>query len=187
MFPRIFGTIFAYLFIVILLTSLAFAQSVISSGALIGTVSDQTGASIVGATVKVRRVSSGFERAATTDASGSYRFEGLQPGEYLVSALTNGFAVASQQVSLEARGRTVSFTLRPGSLTENVSVITTEIATTPEELQRIPGSVEVLDRQTLEIARPFTFNEALRKFTGVYVRDEEGFGLRPSISPSCWP
>ena len=179
---RTLGALFANLFLVIASSSFTGAQSVISSGALTGTVSDQTGAGIAGATVKVRRVSSGFERTATTDASGNYRVEGLHPSEYLVSAVTNGFSVASQQVSLEASGRSISFTLRPGSLTENVSVITTEIAATPEELQRIPGSVEVLDRHTLEIARPFTFNEALRKFTGVYVRDEEGFGLRPSIS-----
>ena len=172
----------ASLFFVVALPSFAIAQSVINSSALTGTVSDQTGAGIAGATVKVRRVSSGFERTATTDASGNYRVEGLQPSEYLVSATTSGFSVASQQIVLEANGRVVNFTLRPGSLTENVSVITTDIATTPEELQRIPGSVEVLDRQTLEIARPFTFNEALRKFTGVYVRDEEGLGLRPSIS-----
>ncbi|MBS1806590.1 MAG: TonB-dependent receptor [Acidobacteria bacterium] len=166
-----------------LLASLALsAQSVIGSGALSGMVTDVTGAGIVGATVKVRRVNSGFERTATTEASGSYRLENLQPGEYLVSAVSTGFSVVSQQVTLEANSRVANFTLRPGSLTENVSVIATEIAATPEELQRIPGSVEVLDRQTLDIARPFTFNEALRKFTGVYVRDEEGLGLRPSIS-----
>ncbi|MGH9839434.1 MAG: TonB-dependent receptor domain-containing protein [Blastocatellia bacterium] len=159
----------------------AAAQSVIGSGALAGNVADQNGAALVGATVKARRVNSGFEREATTDASGNYRFEGLLPGEYLVSAASVGFSVVSQAATLEVSGRTLNFSLRPGSLAENVSVVTAEIAASPEELQRIPGSVEVLDRQTLEIARPFNFNEALRKFTGVYVRDEEGFGLRPSI------
>lgn len=179
---RLPHVVLAAFFFFVTLNSFAAAQSLLSASALSGTVTDQTGASIAGATVKVRRVSSGFERAVAADASGAYRVEGLQPGEYLVSAVTDGFSVASQPVVLDASGRVVNFTLRPGSLTENVSVITTEIATTPEELQRIPGSVEVLDRQTLEIARPFTFNEALRKFPGVYVRDEEGFGLRPSIS-----
>jgi Fe(3+) dicitrate transport protein len=159
----------------------ALAQSVLGSGALTGAVSDQNGAALAGATVKARRVNSGFERAAATDASGKYSLEGLQPGEYLVSAVAEGFSVATQAVTLESNGRSINFNLRPGVLAENVSVITAEIATTPEELRRIPGSVEVLDRQTLDIARPFNFNEALPKFTGVYARDEEGFGLRPSI------
>ena len=156
-------------------------QSLVSPGELMGTVTDQNGAGIAGATVKARRVNTGFERAARTDASGKFRFEGFEPGEFLVSAASVGFSVASQAVKLESSGYTIDFTLRPGSLAENVSVISTEIATTPKELQHIPGSVEVLDQQTLDIARPFNFNEALRKFTGVHVRDEEGFGLRPSI------
>lgn len=157
------------------------AQSVIGSGALTGTVNDQNGAALVGATIRARRLNSDYEITATTDAAGKFSFTTLQPGEYLVSASSGGFSVASQQLTLESAGRVANFTLRPGSLAENVSVITTEIAATPEELQRIPGSVEVLDRKTLEVARPFNFNEALRKFTGVYVRDEEGFALRPSI------
>jgi len=157
------------------------AQSVIGSGSLTGKVSDQSGAAIAGATITVRQTNTGFARTATTDASGEYRLPGLRAGEYLVSAASEGFSVASQAITLGEQGGAFNFKLRPGALAENISVITTEIATTPEELRRIPGSVEVLDRQTLESARPFNFNEALRKFTGVYARDEEGFGLRPSI------
>jgi Fe(3+) dicitrate transport protein len=50
-----------------------------------------------------------------------------------------------------------------------------------ENLERLPGSGEVVDRDTLERSRVFTTNEALRKITGVNVRDEEGLGLRPNI------
>ena len=169
--------------ILVIFAGHAFSQSPDSksAGSITGTVTDQNGAGLPGATVRARRVNFGFERIATTDAAGNYRVYGLQPGEYLVSAASEGFSVASQTITLESGGSALNFTLRPGTLTENVSVISTEIAATPEELGRIPGSVEVLDRQTLDIARPFNFNEALRKFTGVNVRDEEGFGLRPSI------
>ena len=51
----------------------------------------------------------------------------------------------------------------------------------PENLERIPGSADVVDKQTLELSRVFTANEALRKVAGVTVRDEDGFGLRPNI------
>ena len=50
-----------------------------------------------------------------------------------------------------------------------------------ENLAAIPGSASVLNLRTLENSRPFTANEAVRKFPGVNVRDEEGFGLRPNI------
>jgi Fe(3+) dicitrate transport protein len=46
---------------------------------------------------------------------------------------------------------------------------------------RIPGSAQIVDRATLTQARVFTTNEALRKVSGVVVRDEEGLGLRPNI------
>jgi Fe(3+) dicitrate transport protein len=50
-----------------------------------------------------------------------------------------------------------------------------------ENLATIPGSANVLGLRVLEISRPFTANEAVRKLPGVCARDEEGFGLRPNI------
>lgn len=48
-------------------------------------------------------------------------------------------------------------------------------------MTRTPGSAAIVERAALEQARVFTTNEALRKVTGVTVRDEEGLGLRPNI------
>lgn len=56
-----------------------------------------------------------------------------------------------------------------------------EVIGRPEALEGIPGSGSVLDSQTLTQSRVFTTNEALRKVPGAFVRDEEGFGLRPNI------
>lgn len=65
--------------------------------------------------------------------------------------------------------------------TNSVKAPTVQVIGTPEALERIPGSGEILDKQTLESSRVFTANEALRKLPGINVRDEEGFGLRPNI------
>lgn len=56
-----------------------------------------------------------------------------------------------------------------------------EVIGRPEALADIPGSGSVLDSETLTQSRVFTTNEALRKVPGIFVRDEEGFGLRPNI------
>jgi Fe(3+) dicitrate transport protein len=146
-----------------------------------GHVLDQNGASIINAIISVRRAGTGFELTARTDSSGNYQIGDLLPGEYQVSASGEGFSLSSQYVTLNGTERKVDFTLRPGALAENVSVINAEIASTIEEQRRIPGTIEVIDARTLEISHPFNFNEALRKAPGVYTRDEEGFGLRPSI------
>jgi Fe(3+) dicitrate transport protein len=163
---------------------LLMASSVVASAqgriSLTGRVTDQTGAAVGAATVTARQLGSSFERSARTSEDGSYRVDDLLIGDYQVSARREGFSLAAQTLTLSAE-RKLDFTLRPGQLAADVSVVSTQIASTQEEQARIPGSVEIIDARTLEISRPFNFNEALRKAPGVYTRDEEGFGLRPSI------
>ncbi|HWQ40161.1 MAG TPA: TonB-dependent receptor [Burkholderiales bacterium] len=56
-----------------------------------------------------------------------------------------------------------------------------EVIGTKENLERIPGSGEIIDNRVIEDTHPFTINEVLRKAAGINVRDEEGIGLRPNI------
>ncbi|MBA2352757.1 MAG: TonB-dependent receptor plug domain-containing protein [Burkholderiales bacterium] len=69
-----------------------------------------------------------------------------------------------------------SLQAEPGILLPRIDVIGT-----PENLENIAGSGDIVTGETLEKSRVFTTNEALRKVPGVHVRDEEGFGLRPNI------
>lgn len=164
----------------LLLAAMGVIASAQSRVSITGRVTDQTGAAVNHATVTARQLGTSFERSAKTSEDGDYRMDDLLPGEYQVSARSEGFSLAAQTLALNAE-RKLDFTLRPGQLAADVSVVTTQLAATPEEQTRIPGSVEIIDARTLEISRPFNFNEALRKAPGVYTRDEEGFGLRPSI------
>ena len=63
--------------------------------------------------------------------------------------------------------------------TEELTTVT--IVGTREEAQLVPGAVDLITLEELDLQRPFTANEALRRAPGVNVRDEEGFGLRPNI------
>ncbi|MBD0326203.1 MAG: TonB-dependent siderophore receptor, partial [Pyrinomonadaceae bacterium] len=103
-------------------------------------------------------------------------------GRYVLSAAGQGFAAAVQEVELTSGdGRSLDMTLRPAGLAEDVVVSSSSVVGTPEVLERIPGSVEILGAEQLERSRVFSTSEALRKAAGVNVRDEEGFGLRPNI------
>ncbi|QSB00305.1 TonB-dependent receptor [Methylomonas sp. EFPC1] len=57
-----------------------------------------------------------------------------------------------------------------------------EVEESVEKAATFSGSTAVISKDTLERDQVFTVNEALRKAPGVYVRDEEGFGLRPNIA-----
>src|ERR1700675_168179 len=61
-----------------------FSQS--ANGRISGTVKDQTGGSIVGATVTVTDVARGLARNLTSDDAGAYLATNLIPGTYTVRA-----------------------------------------------------------------------------------------------------
>src|SRR4051794_12465215 len=100
----------------------AFAQQ--SAARLLGTVVDQSGAVVPGATVSATNRSTGQRRTATTEESGAYTIPLLPIGEYSVSVEASGFKVSTVtsvvlQVDQDAR---VDVTLTLGSTSETVSV-----------------------------------------------------------------
>ena len=66
-----------------------------SSGTLIGTVNDTSGAPIAGATVVVKSLAQGFERNLTTDAQGQFRAALIPSGAYSVSITKGGYVAAN--------------------------------------------------------------------------------------------
>ncbi len=67
----------------------AFPQ--LNLGSITGTVTDPSGAVIVGAKVTVTDVQRGVARTLTTDTAGQYSAPSLTPGDYSVSATFTGF------------------------------------------------------------------------------------------------
>jgi len=61
-------------------------------GVISGTVTDSTGAALIGATVSVQRIEGGELRTTTTGPSGDYRVESLTPGTYKVRVNAEHFA-----------------------------------------------------------------------------------------------
>ncbi|HEX5704166.1 MAG TPA: TonB-dependent receptor [Pyrinomonadaceae bacterium] len=149
---------------------------------LSGRVVDANGHAISGALIRLQLKSGVFHRSATTDDAGSFECTSLPPGTYVLTADARGFAPLSQELALTAGDtRSVDLTLQLGSIAEEVIVGTTRLAATPEDAEGIPGSVEIIERATIESSRPVTSTEVLRKVSGIHVRDEEGLGLRPNI------
>src|SRR5688572_23548510 len=149
---------------------------------LSGRVADPNGHAISGAVIRLQLKSGVFHRSATTDDNGSFEYTALPPGTYVVAADAKGFNPLSREVALAAGDtRALDLTLQLGSIAEEVVVGVTRLAATPESIEGIPGSVEIIERATIESSRPVTSTEVLRKISGVNVRDEEGLGLRPNV------
>ena len=103
----------------------AFPQG--STGRIAGTVTDQTGGAMAGATVTVTDVSRGVSRTLTTDASGAYNAPNLTPGMYSVRSEAKGFkAVERQNIVLEvSQDVRVDLQMQPGEEAQTVTVTET--------------------------------------------------------------
>ncbi len=172
-----------YFFVILMVLALAVATSAQQKrGSVSGHVLDQNGAAVGNATVTLRHGAAAFDRTINTDESGAFHFEDLVYDQFTLSATSTGFAVATQEIMIAAgESLEANITLHAGPIAETVVVASTRIVDTLETIERTPGSVEVIDPKTLEDSRAFTSSEVLRKVTGINVRDEEGFGLRPNI------
>jgi len=106
--------------LVLLMAVTAFAQTTAS---IKGTVTDTTGAAVVGAKVTVKGPL-GIERSAQTNAGGDYEVPALPPGDYTVEVEMKGFQ--SQQakgVPLEVSKNSVqNFSLKVATATEVITV-----------------------------------------------------------------
>ncbi len=79
--------------IFLMFSSLALGQGA-ATGDLRVTVKDQKGNVVTNATVTVKDVAKGLERAGSSDGEGGYSVRQLAPGTYTVSATAPGFATA---------------------------------------------------------------------------------------------
>jgi hypothetical protein len=106
------------------LSPLAFSQSK-STGAITGTVYDDTGEALPGVSVTLTSPSMLGERTTVTDVEGAYRFPAIPPGVYAVRAELQGFGTVIQEnirVTTTLR-LTVDLTLAPSTIAEEVTVL----------------------------------------------------------------
>ncbi|MGA2947255.1 MAG: carboxypeptidase regulatory-like domain-containing protein [Candidatus Sulfotelmatobacter sp.] len=98
------------------------AQS--TAGRILGSISDQSGAAVTGATVVVTDVDRGTSRTLTTDQAGAYVAADLTPGTYKIHVEAKGFkSLERPNVVIEvATDVRADFALQPGQVTETVVV-----------------------------------------------------------------
>ncbi|MBM3734309.1 MAG: hypothetical protein FJW39_00860 [Acidobacteria bacterium] len=131
-----------WLSLLLLIPASLFAQAV--SGTIFGEVRDPSEAAVSGAQVTVRNAATNYNRTASTDAGGGFRFPSLPLGSYTLTVEHTGFGQFVQegitlQVDQQAR---VDVVLRVGNVAEKVVVaaeaplVNTTNAETAEVVER---------------------------------------------------
>src|SRR5208282_3096743 len=109
-------------FVAALSAGVAFAQS--TFGTLLGTVTDQSGAVIAKASVKITNTEEGASRTVETDKEGNFDAVNSKAGHYLVEVSSDGFkTVAVPNLELAARQTLrVDVVLQVGSASQKLEV-----------------------------------------------------------------
>jgi hypothetical protein len=105
-----------------LTTPRAFAQAAQISGL----ITDSSGARLPGANVTIVNQDTGISRSVDTNTDGFYSVPLLQPGNYMITAKSGGFATQVRTgITLEVGAHEVlNFTLQVGQMTQTVEVTT---------------------------------------------------------------
>ena len=104
------------------LASLGTTIAQITDGNIVGTVMDPTGAAIGDVALTLQNVATGVQYTAKTAADGSYRFNNVPVGTYMLAAAATGFKKLTQRnVVVElSRTTTVNLSLEVGEVTETI-------------------------------------------------------------------
>lgn len=150
--------------ILLVVTTLVYPQSK-ETGALKGTISLEDGSPVPGVmvTLEAEKLLISAKTTTITNEEGKYRFVGLRPTTYTISAALEGFASAKQTGIKIHLGKTytVDLTLKQGKITEEIIVegksalvdvkdsSTATVEMTSEFLQNIPNSQFTVDAVNL--------------------------------------
>jgi TonB family protein len=143
------------------------------ASSVVGAVYDPSGAVIQSATISLKNTASSNEEGTVTDSDGSYKLQGIPPGEYLVQVRVPGFATYQKTLTLESgAAATVNVHLAIGGGEESV-VITSKRpegnpapSAAPQRI-RVGGMVQA-------------FN-LIRKVSPVYPTDAKAEGVEGTV------
>ncbi|KAF0151422.1 MAG: TonB-dependent receptor [Ignavibacteria bacterium] len=137
-------------------------------------ISKEDNRPLIGANVLVL----GTGLGASTNENGEFSISNLPVKQYSVQISMLGYEDASYNLTI-TNGESISLNIELEPKPVDLPVV--EITGSSRSVfMKIPGSAEVISSKAIMSANPVGFNEVLRK-VGIYVREEEGFGMRPNI------
>jgi hypothetical protein len=111
------------------------------AGKISGSVTDQTGAVVVGATVKATN-GTGASQSANSDEKGAYSLKGLAPGSYTLTVTAPGFKpFQADHVSVGTEELPIDATLEPAGEKTEVNVEGSKVASVETETAEVSGTI----------------------------------------------
>jgi len=151
-------------------------QSLGNAGTISGTVTDPSGAAVTKAAVSIINRITNYRQAATTDSTGTFRFNNVPPNPYHLEVSATGFAVSDKDV--EVRGA-VPIDVKVALVLAGSRQQVTVEAAGADLLENVPYAHNDLDTKTLDklpISSPGSgLSDAIMMGSGAVAADSNGF------------
>ena len=134
-FPRITLRFSVMLAVALLLLSAAgLAQSTVSSGSLVGTVTDPSGAVVSGAKVTITNTATAQTLDLTSNSAGAFSSGPLSPGSYKVQVSAKGFSTVSTVTTVQVGNTaTVNAKMQVGQESTTIEVQASSVQVNTEQ------------------------------------------------------
>jgi outer membrane receptor protein involved in Fe transport len=136
-----------------------------TAGTVSGTVVDETGGILPGATVTLS--GAGTSKTHVSGSDGGYSFASVAPGSYKLTVTLSGFSSATQDVTVGGAGVEVpAVTLKLAGLGETIVVSASKVEST---ITNAPATMTVITAETLQSSPSQNFGDLLRSVPGLNV------------------
>lgn len=163
----------------LLITLFSAMVSAQSGGSVKGTVKDAQSNPVAGASVTLIERTTRQRRATTSDQAGSFAFERLAAGDYLLTVEAADFSRGIRDFKLASgANETADFSLELATVSDEVVVTASGTAQTVDEVSK---AVTVVSSREIALRNEFSLAESLRNVAGIRVRQQGGPGALTSI------
>ena len=129
------------------------ADAQVLYGSIVGSVSDESGASIPGASVSIMNTATGDSREGSTTEDGLYRFVNVQEGSYDVSVTAEGFSTFTSAGAIVTANTVtrIDVDMQIGQVTEQITV---EAEAARLQTEKASTSAEITSAAVTELPLP---------------------------------
>src|SRR5882672_10949349 len=154
------------------------SPAVLWADALAGRVLDTQGLAVPNARVRLLDRNSSQQRNTVSGPDGSYSFENIPAGTYVIEAdAANSALIGSQQVSVSGEQ---SLDLRLKIAAAQSEVLVTASGT-PQTITEVAKAIDIVSAEQMNLRDVFQITEAIRVLPGVQIQTLEGPGSLTTI------
>src|SRR5215468_7588268 len=143
-----------------------------------GRVTDPDKSGVAGAAVTLIARDNRSRATVTTAGDGSFRFDRIAAGDYLIEVRAPGFAKTVKAVSVKSVNERLEISLDVAALNDGVVVTASGTAQSVDEVSK---AVTVIDAQQIELRDEYSVLETLRVAPGVRVVQQGGPGAFATV------